>query len=404
MSLASGSDASKFPNPDGVLDTEEMEQEYFNKATNKQAFEDFDDEDGNAMCSLVTPEFGPDCTVIFTDTIKFSRDPATNLKVFNDDYLVIKEIGEGSFSHVKIIRKISDSTQYALKVYNKLSLESQKKIDFETGKWVNLLERAEREILAWSHIGGHRHVARLYEITEQAGKTHLYLRCELGDLGHPTTFDCKIRAFSWNPEVLSRLSTNGLATRDEAVKNFFYQMLEGVEYMHLRGVAHRDIKLENLVITKELRLLWIDFNSSKPFNEETLFTEYEGTLHYAAPECLWGLSEGYSPIKADVWALGVCLYALHFGCLPLDINPDTPDLAGNEYAYEMDMNIKIRDQAIDFRVEVVDPVLEDLLKHMLIKSPAERYTLEQVKAHKFLENTKLLAFQLEVPAENLEKA
>lgn len=102
------------------------------------------------------------------------------------------------------------------------------------------------------------------------------------------------------------------------------QMFAAVNYMHCRGVAHRDLKLQNVVYSSpsgdnELKL--IDFGFSRMLGpDEAPLQEVLGTLRYMAPELFQvnsGAAESYSE-KCDIWSLGICIYMLLAGEMPFD--------------------------------------------------------------------------------------
>ena len=99
-------------------------------------------------------------------------------------------------------------------------------------------------------------------------------------------------------------------------RKFMSQLLAGVHHCHSRGVAHRDLKLENVLLTKDGVVKVIDFGLSHiyakggdgEFDRSVLLKEMCGSKSYAAPEVLSGV--GYDGFLADVWSLGVCLFAM----------------------------------------------------------------------------------------------
>lgn len=108
-------------------------------------------------------------------------------------------------------------------------------------------------------------------------------------------------------------------------RGFFCQMLDGVNYCHIAGVAHRDLKLENVLLNADGKLKLIDFGLSHvyPVNRSTGFVDRSkplrdvcGSKSYAAPEVL--AAQGYDGFAADMWSLGVCLFAMLSGFFPLD--------------------------------------------------------------------------------------
>lgn len=362
-----------------------MSEDFFgDKSPGQQAggmgFEFDDDDDGvyDTLDMIIYEIDPPPTNVVFTDHYEFVTDKDSGKKMLGE-FEVQTEIGDGSFSHVKKLKSTKYDLEFALKVYNKLYLQGQRTIDYETGAWINLLVRAEREVRVWMNLD-HPNVAKLFEVYEEVGKQYMYLRAEIGHLGQVSDFDPKTRKISLNSEMLKAYKEQKqLEDRVAIIKDLFRQMLEGITYMIGAGYSHRDIKLENLVVNKTLKAMWIDFNSAKPYTPETKYTDYEGTLHYAAPECIYSLNEGYDPVKAEVWSLGVCLYGLYFGFLPFDL-PRTDD---NEYGYEMDMNMKIRDDPL--KIEGDCPAdLKTLLETMLQKDPVKRPTLQEIKTSSFL--------------------
>uniref|UniRef100_A0A8C4SAG9 Serine/threonine-protein kinase n=1 Tax=Erpetoichthys calabaricus TaxID=27687 RepID=A0A8C4SAG9_ERPCA len=105
------------------------------------------------------------------------------------------------------------------------------------------------------------------------------------------------------------------------VQHIFRQIVEAVKHCHSRGVFHRDIKMNNILIqlhTCQIKL--IDFGCGAQLQEGE-YNSYRGTLEYAPPECF--IEQRYLAVPATVWSLGVVLYALVCGFLPFETREET---------------------------------------------------------------------------------
>lgn len=92
-------------------------------------------------------------------------------------------------------------------------------------------------------------------------------------------------------------------------------MIHGLIYVNSKKVLHRDIKLDNILLTSEGDVKICDFGVSKLVQSRNqLQTEQCGTPAYIAPEVFKG--KGYRGFQSDVWSAGVVLYAMLFGTVP----------------------------------------------------------------------------------------
>lgn len=90
----------------------------------------------------------------------------------------------------------------------------------------------------------------------------------------------------------------------------------GLYYLHSYGIMHRDLKLENIMMTNKTEFSvpkLVDFGLAKILSPQETATEPFGTVGYAAPEILKKLP--YNKI-VDVWSLGVIIYVLLVGFMP----------------------------------------------------------------------------------------
>lgn len=101
------------------------------------------------------------------------------------------------------------------------------------------------------------------------------------------------------------------------VKYYFKQLIDGLKYLHEQGFAHRDLKLQNVLLDKNLNLKIVEFGFSIPLTGRDGTSKLRtnlGTNGHKAPEILRGLR--YSGAAVDIFASGVMLFIMHTGFPP----------------------------------------------------------------------------------------
>lgn len=144
-------------------------------------------------------------------------------------------------------------------------------------------------------------------------------------------------------------------------------MISAIAYCHSFNVCHRDLKPENILITADLQIKIADFGMAALHQTSThhLATAC-GSPHYAAPELL--KNRQYRGDKADIWSMGVILYAMLSATLPFD-DPDLRVMMGKtkKGVYQMPKH--------------VSPEAEDLIRRMLQVNPDRRINLQEIWNH-----------------------
>lgn len=101
---------------------------------------------------------------------------------------------------------------------------------------------------------------------------------------------------------------------EEHVKSIIRQISKGLLYCHKRGIAHRDLKHDNILIDSQMRIKIIDFGYAIEMQPGALSRPECGSPNYMPPEIV--RRQNYDPFAADIWSLGVILYKLIKGKLP----------------------------------------------------------------------------------------
>ena len=103
---------------------------------------------------------------------------------------------------------------------------------------------------------------------------------------------------------------------EQETKKIFRKIVRGVEYLHSKKIAHRDIKLDNIMVNKNYDVKIIDFGFSLFTSSSKKLSLHCGTPSYMAPELV--AKKDYVGQPVDIWALGVLLYKLLTGYYPFN--------------------------------------------------------------------------------------
>ncbi|XP_076322319.1 uncharacterized protein LOC143231653 isoform X2 [Tachypleus tridentatus] len=158
---------------------------------------------------------------------------------------------------------------------------------------------------------------------------------------------------------------------ESMARTVFLQILSAVEYCHNLHVVHRDLKAENLLLDDNLNIKIADFGFSNFYSVSDKLTTWCGSPPYAAPEVFEG--KKYVGPEIDIWSLGVVLYVLVCGSLPFD-----------------GTNLQVlRDRVLSGRFRIpyfMSSECEHLIRRMLVLDPVKRFTIEQIKRHKWMQS------------------
>jgi len=277
-------------------------------------------------------------------------------------YEVQKKIGEGAYGKIYKVRNKQSGDIRAMKQVTKSKIQDMGKFQTEI-KILSMLD--------------HPNIVRLFEVIEDDKYYNL------------------LEELCTGGELLTRAQKTELKEKD--IARIFYQIISGVAYIHGMGIAHRDLKLENILFSTENPMspikiidfgfsVFIDKNNEKlkedkkdKDNENTDPKKFGfkrlkskvGTLYYISPEII----KGNYDEKCDIWACGVILYILLAGYPPFSGNTD-------KEVYNLITNLKY-----DFdkeRWKNISKYAKELIKNML--TPAKnRFSAKQVLASKWFE-------------------
>ncbi|XP_046449969.1 calcium/calmodulin-dependent protein kinase kinase 1-like [Daphnia pulex] len=284
-----------------------------------------------------------------------------------NQYLLKEPIGQGSYGIVKLAYNEADDLHYAMKILSKKKLLQKAGVygrlapqrnksgtkGSSTGTITHPLDRVHREIAVLKKLN-HPNVVKLVEVLDDPAQDNLYLVFELLELG----------------PVVEVPNDNPMEEEQARVR--FRDLLLGIEYLHHNHVIHRDIKPANLLLGDDGLLRIADFGVCNEFHgaEDVWLDNTVGTPAFLAPEALVGKFAGKA---ADVWSMGITLYAFVYGVLPFY---DTNIVA----LYGL-----IQHQGLRFPARPsTSAKLKDLLIRMLCKDPSQRITVPEIKVHSWV--------------------
>ena len=208
---------------------------------------------------------------------------SANSKFSIGDYIIGKQIGQGAYAIVKEGIHKETGKKYAIKIYEKFRIsgeDKRKNIESE----INILKTIE-----------HENIAKLYDSVDTPKQIFLILEYAHG-----------ISLLNYTKKKYHRKLS------EDECRVIFRQIVSAVEYCHSKGISHRDIKMDNIIIDRSLHIKLIDFGFSTVTKEK--LKVFCGTPSYMCPEIV--SKEPYYGEKADLWALGILLFTLHVGYYP----------------------------------------------------------------------------------------
>lgn len=259
------------------------------------------------------------------------------------EYEMGKTIACGAFSKVKLVLHEPTGKQYVAKILPKTNKDVETDVRVE----ISILRRVR-----------HENVVQLIEILESPRHYYIILEPVLGgDL-------CQL--------VMDAPS----GMEEEAAAAVFRQIVLGLCACHHNGVAHRDMKPENILLTPDRQVKISDFGLSrlhKSSHYEAVDSEYArtltGTLAYVAPEVLSGQ---YDAFRADLWSIGCILYVMLTSRFPF----------GGAQGKELERCIA--QGLITPLPDHVSDAAKDLVGQLMQMNPKLRPSLDQVLAHPFV--------------------
>ncbi|XP_058276555.1 serine/threonine-protein kinase Nek1 isoform X4 [Hirundo rustica] len=195
-----------------------------------------------------------------------------------DKYIKVRKIGEGSFGKAILVKAKENGQQYVIKEINISKMSNKER------------EESRREVAVLANMK-HPNIVLYRESFEENGSLYIVMDyCEGGDLFK------KINA------------QKGILFSEDQILDWFVQICLALKHIHDRKILHRDIKSQNIFLTKDGTIQLGDFGIARVLNSTAeLARTCIGTPYYLSPEICQ--NKPYNN-KSDIWALGCVLYEM----------------------------------------------------------------------------------------------
>ncbi|XP_066896168.1 serine/threonine-protein kinase Nek1 isoform X4 [Kogia breviceps] len=195
-----------------------------------------------------------------------------------EKYVRVQKIGEGSFGKAILVKSLEDGRQYVIKEINISSMSGKER------------EESRREVAVLANMK-HPNIVQYRESFEENGSLYIVMDyCEGGDL-------------------FKRINAQkGILFQEDQILDWFVQICLALKHVHDRKILHRDIKSQNIFLTKDGTIQLGDFGIARVLNSTVeLVRTCIGTPYYLSPEICE--NKPYNN-KSDIWALGCVLYEM----------------------------------------------------------------------------------------------
>ncbi|ORZ18787.1 kinase-like domain-containing protein [Absidia repens] len=217
-----------------------------------------------------------------------------------------------------------------------------------------------------------------------------YLSCKVADRIHKRNRSVYIIMEHGKDGDLFDLVNNAHPIPEDDVIVIFDQLFHAISHLHGQGIAHRDLKLENVIVTSEeqYQVKLCDFGVATFERTGHRFLTHCGTLEYSAPEILSSERKtketmGYTK-AVDIWSLGIMLYNT--------LSKSSP-YPSSCYVKETMYQYTCSDEFPDFAGNVwhqVSDQAKNLIRNMLAADPDQRFNIDQILAHPWAQRARVL--------------
>lgn len=233
-------------------------------------------------------------------------------------FLIGDRIGCGTFATVKtaVYSKYVDNKQRRIKLACKIIDQNKISIGY-------LTKFLPRELEILTKID-HPNIIQIHSIFQRKQKIYIFMQnAESGDL-------------------FQFIRING-AVKETWAKYWFHQLVSAVQYLHSIQVAHRDLKCENILLSRHMNIKVSDFGFARTCNEGKnntfeLSSTFCGSVAYASPEIL--MNKPYDAKMSDIWSMGVILFIMLFASMPFD-DTNYVSMLNDQRARRLHINKKI---------------------------------------------------------------
>ncbi|PYH99371.1 serine/threonine protein kinase Kin1 [Aspergillus ellipticus CBS 707.79] len=260
-----------------------------------------------------------------------------------------KTLGAGSMGKVKVGKNMETGEQVAVKIVPRQSTEEHRSSREAERADRSKEIRTAREAAIVSLVN-HPYICGMRDVVRT--NYHWYMLFELVNGG----------------QMLDYIISHG-KLKEKQARKFARQIASALDYCHRNSIVHRDLKIENILISKTGDIKIIDFGLSNLFSPRSLLKTFCGSLYFAAPELLQ--ARQYTGPEVDVWSFGIVLYVLVCGKVPFD-DQSMPKL-----------HAKIKQGSFEYPPGLTTEC-RHIISRMLVTDPKQRASLSEIMNHPWM--------------------